>query len=121
MIRKSVFHSAKNSKVSKAATSRTTLLLKKGDMKHGDGDDDDHGFHYSDFDENEVEMKVCKLAHYHGILEHLLHLKTSFNNIDGKWRGLKGHFLELTIDWYFTFSICGNYGSHAATANALPV
>lgn len=88
MIRKSVFHSAKDNKIAKAATSRTTLLLKKKDPKQED--EGENGFHYSDFDENDVEMNICKLAHYHGILEHLLHLKTSFNNVDGELR--KGSF-----------------------------
>lgn len=81
MIRKSVFHSAKNKSMAKAATARTTLLLKKP-TKHEE--EEEEGFHYSDFDENEVEMQLCKLAHYHGILEHLLQLKTSFNNVDGE-------------------------------------
>lgn len=81
MIRKSVFHSAKNNKIAKAATSRTTLLLKQNVAME---DEEENGFHYSDFDENEVEMKLCKLAHYHGILQHLLQLKTSFNNVDGE-------------------------------------
>lgn len=81
MIRKSVFHSAKNNKIAKAATSRTTLLLKQNVAME---DEEENGFHYSDFDENEVEMKLCKLAHYHGILQHLLQLKTCFNNVDGE-------------------------------------
>lgn len=86
MVRKSVFHSAAKSKsMVKAATSRTTLLLRRPTTRNGEEEDGGNGFHYSDFDENEVEMKLCKLAHYHGILEHLLHLKTSFNNADGEW------------------------------------
>ena len=96
MIRKSVFHSAKDNKIAKAATSRTTLLLKKKDPKQED--EGENGFHYSDFDENDVEMNICKLAHYHGILEHLLHLKTSFNNVDGelkKW--IQGTFIKNCI------------------------
>lgn len=86
MVRKSVFHSAKtNSKINRAVTtSRTTLLLKKGPKHEEEDDEEGSRFHYSDFDENEVELKLCRLAHYHGILEHLLHLKSSFNNVDGE-------------------------------------
>lgn len=83
MVRKSVFHSAKSKSMARAAASRTTLLLRRP-TREDEEEDGGNGFHYSDFDENEVEMKLCKLAHYHGILEHLLHLKTSFNNADGE-------------------------------------
>lgn len=80
MIRKSVFHSMAKGKMSKAvATSRTTLLLKAKDVG-----EEDEGFHYSDFDENEVEMKLCRLAHFHVILAHLLQLRSVFDNVDGE-------------------------------------
>lgn len=53
MIRKFVFHSAKD-KQSKASTARTTLLLKKAKV----GADDYKGFHYSNFDENQMVIKL---------------------------------------------------------------
>lgn len=96
-IRKSVFHSSKNNKISQATASRTTLLTRAKDL-----DRDDESFHYSDFDENEVEVKLCKLAHFHGILEHLLQLKAEFNNVDGEFLILRwGKLLNVTISSHF--------------------
>lgn len=115
MIRKSVFHSKAKGKMSKAASSRTTLLLKAKDVG-----EEDEGFHYSDFDENEVEMKLCRLAHFHGILEHLLQLRSVFDNVDGELsrRRIVTLGLEL-ISLYF--SICFDHGAHVATTDALPI
>lgn len=81
MVRKSVFHVTNPNKINQMGRA-TTLLTRRGEAMSNT--DEDH-FHHSDFDENETEIKLCKLAHFHGVLEHLLLVNSVFNDVGSEY------------------------------------